>query len=262
MDRGDAPRGRHASRRGRSRRTLRDCHCPRTDRRAVPRFRLPLQSFEVGSHIRGTLIAQVAIFLQRLVNDPFEFGGQVRVQAHSGRALSVQNCFEDHSRAFAPERHCTLCHLYSTVPKENKSLRASSSFAGGLLRRHIGDGAKCGAGTGEMLIVDVAGHAICQYTLRSSCGRHFGQPEIKNLGLSSLGYEFVRRRRPRPTTTAEWTSVCRVAKGSKFVFPRHVSLRSVSLQPITGTISGTPHFSGERNGDNGMVHRLAAPTAT
>jgi hypothetical protein len=39
-----------------------------------------LQSLQVGSNLRCALTPQIAVFLQRLVDDPFEFGWHVRIQ--------------------------------------------------------------------------------------------------------------------------------------------------------------------------------------
>ena len=48
---------------------LRDGHRARTRRYGSSRLCIPLQPLQVGSHVGGVLIAQIAIFLQRLVDD-------------------------------------------------------------------------------------------------------------------------------------------------------------------------------------------------
>src|ERR1700674_1864789 len=49
------------------------------------------------------LIAQFAIFLQRLIDDLFQLGRKVRVQADCGNWVAFQNCVEDDCGTFATE---------------------------------------------------------------------------------------------------------------------------------------------------------------
>ena len=42
---------------------------------------IALQALQVGSHVGRALVAQVAVFLQRLVDDVFQFQRQVGIQA-------------------------------------------------------------------------------------------------------------------------------------------------------------------------------------
>jgi hypothetical protein len=41
-----------------------------------------MQAFEIGEDVARVLIPQRAILLERLVDDPLELGGQLRVQPH------------------------------------------------------------------------------------------------------------------------------------------------------------------------------------
>ena len=74
------------------------------DHGAARRFRFTLQALEIGAHLRGVLIAQVAVFLQRLVDDPFQFGGNFGIQAHRRCRRLVQNGIEDHPEVSPSER--------------------------------------------------------------------------------------------------------------------------------------------------------------
>jgi hypothetical protein len=58
---------------------------------------------QVGSHFRRALIAQIAVFFQSLVDDPFDFDWHVGIQPHGGSGSRVENGFEDDSRAFPTE---------------------------------------------------------------------------------------------------------------------------------------------------------------
>jgi hypothetical protein len=39
---------------------------------------------EIGSHIGGVLIAQIAVFLHRFVDDPFQFGRNITIETNRG----------------------------------------------------------------------------------------------------------------------------------------------------------------------------------
>ena len=49
-------------------------------RRLRSRPSVALQPFQIGAHLRGALIAQLAVLLQRPVDDSFQLGWQIRVQ--------------------------------------------------------------------------------------------------------------------------------------------------------------------------------------
>ena len=57
------------------------------------------------------LITQIPILLQGLVNDPFEFNRNFRIQAHGSRRRLTQNGVKNVARAFAPERHRARHHF-------------------------------------------------------------------------------------------------------------------------------------------------------
>jgi TolB-like protein/tRNA A-37 threonylcarbamoyl transferase component Bud32 len=57
-------------------------------RGGAARIGIALQPLEIGAHVDGSLIAQLAILLQRLVDDAFQIFRQVRIDAHGrGRHL-------------------------------------------------------------------------------------------------------------------------------------------------------------------------------
>ena len=76
------------------------------------------------------LITQIAVLLQSLADDPLQFRGNIGIQPHRGSRRAVQNGFENHRRSCrrgTASRPVAIS--YSTAPKENRSLRASSSLA-------------------------------------------------------------------------------------------------------------------------------------
>ena len=75
---------------------------PRGDR--ICRFRIALQPLQVGAHIGRALVAQVAIFLQRLADDALKLRRRIGNQCAGGSGSSSQNRAEDVPRGRAIER--------------------------------------------------------------------------------------------------------------------------------------------------------------
>jgi hypothetical protein len=119
----------------------------------VPRFRFPFQPLQVGSHLRRTLIAQVPVFLQRLVDDVFQLGRNLAIESNRRRRIGIQYGVEDQRRGFSMERQRSGCHFVQNCAGR-KQIGASIQFpALGLLRRHVSNGAERRAGAGEMIRV-------------------------------------------------------------------------------------------------------------
>ncbi len=60
------------------RRLLHDHHLARTCCEATADFRVAFHPLQVGANVCGMLVAQVAVFLQRLVNQRFDFPRNLR----------------------------------------------------------------------------------------------------------------------------------------------------------------------------------------
>src|ERR1017187_1369816 len=56
-------------------------HRARTRRYGSSRLCIALQPLQIAAHLRGVLVAQIAVFLQCLGDDVFQLGRQVRVQS-------------------------------------------------------------------------------------------------------------------------------------------------------------------------------------
>ena len=95
-----------------------------------PTYRIPyrVQPLQVGAHFRGMLVAQVPVLLQSLVDDVFQLGWQVRIHSHRRHWRAFQNCVEDQPEVSPRNGSVPVAISYSTAPKENRSVRASSSF--------------------------------------------------------------------------------------------------------------------------------------
>ena len=86
------------------------------------------QPLQVSAKVCCVLITHVAIFLQRLSNDAVQLGRQRRIQPHWRGRLAVQNGLEYKPRCVATKRQRARRHFIEHRTKENKSVRASSSF--------------------------------------------------------------------------------------------------------------------------------------
>ena len=125
---------------------------PRTAGCTGPRVGFALQPLQVGTHVCSVLVAQITIFFQSLINDVFQFWRKVRVQTNRRNWIARQNFMTNHSRTFSAKRQDSRGHLVEHRA-EGKQIAARIEFLGPhLLRRHIGDGAKRRAGTGQVLV--------------------------------------------------------------------------------------------------------------
>jgi len=114
------------------------------------RFCLPLQAFQVGTQISSMLVAQIAILLERLVNDPFQFGGQVGIQPYRGHGRLVQDGIKQVGGRGSPEWQLGGGHLVQHRP-EGEQVGAGVKLASArLLRRHICGCAHRRTRTGKM----------------------------------------------------------------------------------------------------------------
>ena len=153
----------------------------------MPALGVPLQPLQIRSHVGCVLVAQIAVFLQSLVDDPFQFGGnsgfsrtaeQVRGSGSHRRSLAV----------LSPRNgNVPGGHLIEDSAK-GEQISARIQFLGPrLLRRHIGDGAERRAGTGQVLLIqssDVFAEAIWLDELL--VGATFASPKSRILACPRL----------------------------------------------------------------------------
>ena len=163
--------------------------------RMCPELVSRLHALQVGAHLGGVLVAQVAILLESFVDDLFELRRNVGIEADAERRSAIQNRVEDDCRGFAAERQRAGRHLVEHGA-EGKQVGAGVEFlAARLLGRHVGDRADGGAGAGEVLFDGAGGH----FRRRASgqvgvlADGHLGQAEVENLGVAALGHKNVCR---------------------------------------------------------------------
>ena len=89
-------------------------------------LRVPLQTLQVRSQFARTLVAQVAIFLQALVDDALQFAGHIGIQSHRSDRSTFQNGVEDQRGSFTAKGGHTRAHFVEHHT-EREQIRASSS---------------------------------------------------------------------------------------------------------------------------------------
>ena len=116
-------------------------------------FCIALQPLQVGAHVRGVLIAQVAVLLQRLGDDSFQFRRNIGIQPHRSHGSAIQNGVKNCRRTLAPEGQLAGSHLMEH-DTERKQIGTRVQFLpASLLGRHIGNRSDRTAGAGQMVWV-------------------------------------------------------------------------------------------------------------
>ena len=89
---------------------------------------------QVSSRLRCTLIAQVAVFLQSLVDDPLQFGRHSGIQTQGLDGRRIQDGFENLRGTAAMERERTCRHLVEDSTEREQITARIEFFASSLLR--------------------------------------------------------------------------------------------------------------------------------
>jgi len=150
---------------------------------------ISLQPLQVGPHFRRALIAQIAVFLQSLVDDVFQLGGISRLK-RMAVGNRIEYCFKDDSRTFAMKGNAPVAISYSTAPKREQVAPRIQFFrphcSGDIYARSH----HC-ARTGQMLRVHRTRLRVKRRNLaRRTAGQtEFSQSEVQNLGV----YPFITK---------------------------------------------------------------------
>jgi hypothetical protein len=98
------------------------------------------------------LVTQVAIFFEGAIDDVFEFGGEIGIEADGLDRSAMENRFEDLGTGVAAEGKRAGGHLVED-DAEREEIAASVDFlAADLFGRHIGNGANRCAGASEVFL--------------------------------------------------------------------------------------------------------------
>jgi hypothetical protein len=73
--------------------------------------KVALQAAQVSAEVGRALVTEIAILLQRLIDDPFQFAGKVRIQPHRSNGSAFQNGVEDQRPSIASEWQGSGTHL-------------------------------------------------------------------------------------------------------------------------------------------------------
>src|SRR5215472_5286851 len=106
---------------------------------------------QVNTHIRCVLVPKITILLQTLIDDAFEFNRQVRVEANRRSGRSIENCFEDDTRALAPKWQLAGTHFIEHSTERKNVATGIQLLRSHLLWRHVCDGAERTARAGQMI---------------------------------------------------------------------------------------------------------------
>src|SRR5882762_7452286 len=146
------------------------------------RFGVTHQALEIGTHLRRMLVANVAIFLQRLGDDVIEITRSCGIQTDRRNGLAIEESIENLGRSRATERHKPGRHLVEHGAKRKQVGAAVQLLSARLLRRHIRDSSDAGARIGQLLMRESRwGFGA------SGRGSLLRQSKIENLHLSRLG---------------------------------------------------------------------------
>src|SRR5436190_2080202 len=115
------------------------------------------------------LIAEVALFFQRAVDDALKFLWQIGIQPHWRNRRFAEDGLENHSRSVPSEWHHSGGHLIKHCAEGKYIRTAIQIFSSRLLGRHVSNRAQRSSRTGQV-------HRIHRRRKRSSL-------------LSELGFE-------------------------------------------------------------------------
>ena len=152
-----------------------------------------LEAFEFRAHVRSVLVAEVAIFFEGAIDDVFEAGGKIGIETDGRRGRAVQDGFENDTAGVATKGERARCHFVEDDAEREEVAARVEVFAADLLGRHVGDGAECAAGAGEMSFV----RSLCCGGIGNGVGTdgsgagNFGEAEVENFRAATLGDENV-----------------------------------------------------------------------
>ena len=151
---------------------------------------LALQALQVGAQVRRVLVAQVAIFLQRLVDDPFELRRDICIEAHRSRRSTIQDGVENSRRRCAGKRPHAGGHLVQHDSEAEDVCTSIEFFTQRLLGRHVHHRPQRRAWAGQMAVAEGRGGPRLRAARLALSD--FGKTEVQHLGLPAPGHEDVR----------------------------------------------------------------------
>src|SRR5262245_65694269 len=84
---------------------------------------IPLQSLQIGTHVRSTAVPEISIFFECLIYDAFEFCGRLFIQTYRSHWLFCEDRFQYLSCVFSGEGELPRYHFIQNHA-ERKEIRA------------------------------------------------------------------------------------------------------------------------------------------
>src|SRR5260370_38229825 len=109
------------------------------------------------------------MFLERVINDVFEAGRQVRIKAHGRQRRFVKNGIEHGRGGLSAKGKLSGGHLVEHDAEGEKIGAGIQILAESLFRRHVGNAAKRGGRAGEGFVMGSVGSEI---SLASGASSH------------------------------------------------------------------------------------------
>ncbi len=164
--------------------------------RAGPvRLEVVREASQVGQQGDGALVARLAVLLERFVDDAPQTRRKGGMKAHAGLGGLVQDLVEECGRRFTLERTDAGRHFVEHHAQREQVAPCIHILPERLLGRHVGNRPERGSGAGQAEI-SVVGRPRLRpgHRQRPRIGlERFGQPEVQDLGVATLGDEDVRR---------------------------------------------------------------------
>jgi hypothetical protein len=104
----------------------------------APAVAVALQPLQVAAHVGGALVAQVAVFLQRLFDQSFDLRRNLRIDLRWRRGRAVQYCAANLAGTRALERQLCRHHFVQHGSQGEKVGAGVQVLGSHLLGRHIG----------------------------------------------------------------------------------------------------------------------------
>ena len=145
------------------------------------------KTLQIGAHLGGDLIAEIAVFLEELVENALEFRRNGAVQLHRRNGSGVQNVSKDDGGSGTWKRKRAGDHLIENGPKRKEVAARIENFTAGLLRRHVGNGADGGARSGLKGGFEV-GDGFGFVAIRD---HELSEAEVEDFGVAALGEKNV-----------------------------------------------------------------------
>ena len=144
-----------------------------------------LQPLQIVAQFRGGWISQRAILFQKLADDPFQLGRDLRIPLANRLGRLIQESVEDNRGRRAVKRPRPRHHFVQNHAERPQVAARIHCLAARLFRRHVGDRAHGRARLRE----HIHGHRV---RIRRLC-LVLGQAEVEHLGVTAFGHKNIGR---------------------------------------------------------------------